>query len=221
VEPSTGWVQGRIGEDGAIETECFNSSEERVNKARRFVSEDGLTMTTEAVMYLASGETTLVTTHKKNTEAPAPTIDNILGACPVPILCDASPEGTPHKESVISESVEDYFSTAEKLLAGFVAAMKAKGVEGDEREVTLDEKSDTEFHVNIVGGDGGKCAMECNVDKDAGIFLVSFVLGGKAQLSVTFQMRSDPVRVEASSSWGRDHAYQELQNWLLKVIRRL
>merc|ERR1712232_706392 len=130
--------------------------------------------------------------------------------------------GSPYKKSVISASLDEYFPSAEECWAALVAHHKAKTPGGTEKDISLEEVSPTEFVLHITNHDDSKATLAHTVDPAAGTDVATYKIGDNAIVSFTFHVRSDPVRLEVSSSWPNDDAmlFDSFQ-WCQRTLKGL
>jgi len=222
VPPKSLLVSGRLTDVG-MEIDLFTLQSEPHSSVKRSISEDGNTMTTECTVCMPGAkEIKVKTTHKKSTEEPAPPCSELLSSCLVPIFTDAIPEDSPYKDSVISDSLAEYFSSAEQCLDSLVTTFKAKEADSSEKEVSLEEVSEANFTIHLTKNDDSKAALVYNLDKDAGTLTSTYRAGETDVVTFTWQVRADPVRLEVSNSWPHDQArlYDSYQ-WAQRTLKMI
>eukprot|EP00443_Scrippsiella_acuminata_P045044 CAMPEP_0115188432 /NCGR_PEP_ID=MMETSP0270-20121206/11007_1 /TAXON_ID=71861 /ORGANISM="Scrippsiella trochoidea, Strain CCMP3099" /LENGTH=323 /DNA_ID=CAMNT_0002601613 /DNA_START=72 /DNA_END=1040 /DNA_ORIENTATION=- len=219
IPPTMYWVESRLTDTG-LESDLFTMGGERHSRAVRSVSEDGNTLTTEITIFDGDKEYKIKTTHNKSTEETEtmPALEDLTASCPVVVSVDV-PEGSTYKKSVISESLEEYFSSPEQCLDAVVKFFKETQPQGDEKETSLEEVSDTEFIVHITNQDDSKAAKHSKVDRDEGTVTVTYKIGDDAHVDFFFRVHKDPVRVQVSNTFpNEDQILFESYMWAQKVL---
>merc|ERR1712060_970241 len=118
-----GWIQGKLSEDGSLEFVVYDEEQRKViRQARRFVTENGMRLVTEARIFLSSGAEACVTsTYRRTNESPL-TIQTCSAWCPVLTFADRNPV----LKSAITDTLDEFFASKHILMDSIEHALKYK-----------------------------------------------------------------------------------------------
>mmetsp|Transcript_146505 Transcript_146505/g.469993 ORF Transcript_146505/g.469993 Transcript_146505/m.469993 type:complete len:321 (-) Transcript_146505:37-999(-) len=188
-------VQGKMTDEGVIETSMFNDKDELHSKSSRSVSEDGATLKTD-MTFPGSGKDIHISMTHKRAEAAKEAAVVCTGWCPNVSIGDASAEAGVEKRSAVSAPLHTFFSGVADLMECIEHGKhNIEDTPGGDKS-SLSVISSTEFNINVTKVAGDAEVFEHKLDKGAGTMLVVFKQGEKEVGSWHFKALQEPLRVE-------------------------
>jgi len=220
-------VQGKMTDEGVIETSMFNDKDELHSKSSRSVSEDGATLKTD-IFFPGSGKDIHISMTHKRAEAAKLAAADCTGWCPNVSIGDASAEAGVEKRSAVSAPLHTFFSGVADLMECMEhGKRKIEETPGGDKS-SLSVISTTEFNINVTKESGAVEVFEHKLDKGAGTMLVVYKQGEKEVGSWHLKALQEPLRVECWCSmddvYGSTvcalHVLQDILDKALKYKRR-
>jgi len=192
----TAWIEGKWA-DGAIEMHIWDESKgKKLREATRSVSEDGNLLTTVAKMFLNDGTEAVVTmTHRRTEQVPL-TLDKCKGWSPVLVFGDLPSPGNTDLLSSLSDSLEAVFPSATALQDSIQQGFKNKELADDEKTVSYEEVSTSDFTNEVTKSDGSKYTLSYRLDKENSTWRVGFLTDGTEHIAYYIHVVANPLRVE-------------------------
>lgn len=190
----TAWIKGKHSEDGSIEFVVYNEEQQKkIRQARRFVTEDGMRVVTEARIFLSSGKEARVTQTYRRTNEPPLAIQSCSAWCPVLIFADRSPE----QKSAVTDSLDKFFDSQTMLMDNVEHVLKYKELGAGEKHVAFNAISNTQFTNEVTMTDGSQFLLKYELEKEAFSWKVELIADGVEHLKYFFRILTNPLRLES------------------------
>jgi len=190
----TAWIQGKLSEDGSLEFVVYDEEQQKViRQARRFVTENGMRLVTEARIFLSSGAEALITqTYRRTNESPL-TIQICSAWCPVLTFADRNPV----LKSAVTDSLDEFFASQGILMDSIEHALKYKELGASEKNISFNAISNTEFSNEVTMTDDSQFLLKYELEKEALAWKVVLIADGAEHFTYFFRILTDPLRLES------------------------